>query len=257
MERSEEMRLAGKVAIITGGSRGIGRAMALAFAQEGAKVVVVGRNKSRCQEVFAQISRSGGTAISIQADVSKEADVAAMVSQIKEKFKRIDILVNNAAVNLPFREVIELTLDEWNWVIATNLTGPFLCSRAVLPLMIAQRSGKIINMASLGGRQGAAGRAPYRPAKAAIINFTECLAAEVKEHGIDVNAICPGVVATDMMSEITGGKVPSYAMPLEDIASVAVFLASDESRSVTGTAIDVLGLSNPVFGVQASVTRKK
>ena len=251
------MRLAGKVAIITGGSRGIGRAIALAFAREGAKIAVVGRNKSRCEEVVAQISQGKGTAISIQADVSREADVVDMIKLVKDKFERIDILVNNAAVNLPYRTVTSLTLDEWNWVIATNLNGPFLCCRAVLPAMIAQHFGKIINMSSLGGRLGAAGRAPYRPTKAAIINFTECLAAEVKEQGIDVNAICPGFVNTDMMYEITGGKVPSSAMPPEDIASVAVFLASDEGRGITGTAVDVFGLSNPVFEFQTAWAPKK
>jgi len=123
--------------------------------------------------------------------------------------------------------------------------------------MIAQRYGKIINMASRGGRQGEAGRTPYRPTKAAIINFTECLAAEVKEHGIDVNAICPGAVDTDMMREITNGHVPSYAMPPEDIASVVVFLASDESKAITGTAIDAFGIGNPIFRAKSLAQRSK
>jgi NAD(P)-dependent dehydrogenase (short-subunit alcohol dehydrogenase family) len=251
------MRLVGKVAIITGGSRGIGRAIALAFAREGAKVAVVARVKSRCDEVVAQIYKDGGEAISLQADVTSEADVFRMVEQTKDMLQRIDILVNNAAVNHPYRTVTELTLDEWNWVVGVNLTGPFLCSRAVLPEMIAERSGKIINLSSIGGRCGAAGRTPYRPTKAAIINFTECLAAEVKEYGIDVNAICPGAVDTDMLYEITSGEVPSHALPPEEIASVAVFLASDEGKSITGTAIDAYGRGNPLFGVLASIRRPK
>ena len=230
------MRLVNRIAIITGGSRGIGRAVALAFAHEGAKVAVVGRNKTRCDEVVAQISKNGGDPISIQADVSSEADVAKMVEQTKDKFKRIDILVNNAAVNLPYRTVTELSLDEWNRIIGF---------------------GKIINLASIGGRIGAAGRAPYRASKAAIINFTECLAAEVKEFNIDVNAICPGAVETDMMSEITGGEIPKHAMPPEDIAAVAVFLASDESRAITGTAINAFGRGNPLFGASISFRRSK
>lgn len=249
------MRLAKRVAIVAGGSRGIGRAIALAFAHEGAKVAVVGRNKSRCDEVVSQISKNGGDAISVQADVANEADVARMAEKTKEKFQRIDILVNSAAVNLPYRTVTELTLDEWNWVIGVNITGTFLCCRAVLPQMIAQRFGKIINFSSVGGRRGAAGRSPYRASKAAIINFTECLAAEVKEFGIDVNAICPGPVETDMLREITGGKIPTHAMPPEDIVPVAVFLASDESRAITGTAIDAFGRGNPLFGVSTPVRR--
>ncbi len=241
------MRLEGRVAIVTGGNRGIGRATSIALAREGAAVVVVGRHESTCNEVVAEIAAGGGTAIAIRADVSSEADVATMVRTAMEHFERIDILVNNAAVNLTYRAVVDLTLDEWNQVIATNLTGSFLCCRAVLPTMIARKSGKIINMSSRGGRHGEAGRSPYRSTKAAIINFTECLAAEVKEHGIDVNAVCPGAVDTDMMSQITEGNVPSYAMPPEDIASVVVFLASDESKAITGTAIDAFGAGNPLF----------
>ena len=251
------MRLDGKVAIVTGGNRGIGQATSLALAREGAKVVVVGRNESNCEKVVALILASGGTAISVRADVSDEADVAAMVSTAIEHFKRIDILVNNAAVNLPYRAVVDLSLDEWNRVVATNLTGPFLCCRAVVPVMIAQRYGKIVNMSSIGGRRGEAGRTPYRPTKAALINFTECLAGEVKEHGIDVNAICPGAVDTDMMREITNGNVPSYAMPPEDIASVVVFLASDESKAITGTAIDAFGTGNPIFRAKTLAQRSK
>ncbi|MBU2534614.1 MAG: SDR family oxidoreductase [Chloroflexota bacterium] len=247
------MRLSGKVAIITGGNRGIGKAISLAFAREGAKVVVVGRNKSRCNEVVDQVIKEGGEAISIQVDVASEADVARMAKQTKDKYQRIDILVNNAAVNLPYRTVSELTLEEWNWILNVNLTGPFLCIRSVLPEMITQRSGKIINLSSIGGRHGAAGRTPYRATKAAIINLTECIAAEVKEFGIDVNAICPGAVDTDMLREITGGEIPTHTMPPEDIAAVAVFLASDESKAVTGTAIDAFGKTNPIFGVPPSV----
>ena len=121
---------------------------------EGAEVVVVGRNKARCDEVVTQISKEDGCALSIQADIADEADVTKMVEQTKDKFQRIDILVNSAAVNLPYRKVTELSLNEWNWVIGINLTGTFLCCRAVLSQMIAQRSGKIINLSSIGGRSG-------------------------------------------------------------------------------------------------------
>ena len=250
------MKLANKVAIVTGGSRGIGRAACLALAREGAKVVVVGRNVESCQKVVAEIEAGGGAALAVQADVSSETDVAAMVNAAKKRFGRIDILVNNAGVNIPYKTVTELSLEEWNRVMATNLTGAFLCSRAVIPVMMAQRYGKIINVSSIGGRQGAAGRTPYRPTKAALINFTECLAAEVKEYGIDVNAICPGPTDTDMMHEITGGKVPSNMAAPDDIAAVMVFLASDESRAITGTAIDALGSANPLFGSSLDVAQR-
>jgi 3-oxoacyl-[acyl-carrier protein] reductase len=251
------MRLSDKVAIVTGGNRGIGKAISLAFAREGAKVAVVGRNKSRCDEVVDQIREGGGEAMGIQADVASEADVAGVAKQVKDRYGRIDILVNNAAVNLPYRAVTDFTLEEWNWMLGVNLTGPLLCIRSVLPGMIAQRSGKIINLASLGGRHGAAGRVPYRATKAALINMTECVAAEVKEFGIDVNAICPGAVETDMMREITGGEMPSNLMSPDDIATVAIFLASDESKAITGTGIDAFGGSNPLFGAQTSIRPKK
>jgi 3-oxoacyl-[acyl-carrier protein] reductase len=229
-----EMRLDGRVAIVTGGSRGIGKATCIALAREGAKVVVVGRNEAMCEAVVSEIIATGGSAMAVRA--------ATM-----ERFKRIDILVNNAAVNLPYKTVADLTLDDWNRIVSVNLTGTFLCCRAVVPVMTAQGYGKIINLSSRGGRQGEAGRSPYRSTKAAVIIFTECLAAEVKEHRIDVNAVCPGAVKTDMMREITNGHVPSYAMPPEDIASVVVFLASDESGAITGTSIDAFGEGNPLF----------
>ena len=242
------MRLAGKVAIITGGGRGIGRAVALAFSREGARVVVTSRTQAEIEEVVERISSGGGEAIAVQADVSSEEDVARMVSQTVDRFQRLDILVNNAGVIHPYRSVVDMTLAEWNHVLAVNLTGAFLCARAVLPKMIEQRSGKIINMSSIGGRRGAAGRTPYRPTKAALINFTECLAAEVKEFGIDVNAICPGGVDTNMLREIRQGTLPPKVMKPEEIAAVAMFLASDESSGITGTAIDVFGIGNPLFG---------
>ncbi len=251
------MRLADKVAIVTGGSRGIGKATCLAFAREGAKVAVVGRNESDCGKVAARIAEEGGTAIAVQADVSVEADVAAMADKVKQQFGRIDILVNNAGVNIPYKTVAELSLDEWNRVVATNLTGTFLCCRAVVPIMMAQGYGRIVNLSSIGGRNGAAGRTPYRPTKAALINFTECLAAEVKGYGIDVNAVCPGPTDTDMMRDLTGGKLPAYVMPPEDIAAVILYLACDESRAITGTAVDAFGTASPILGSNIDLAKRR
>ena len=242
------MRLTGKVAIVTGGGRGIGRAIALAFAGEGAGVAVVARSQDEIENVAGQISANGGAAIAIQGDVSSEEDVARMVSRTLDKFQRVDILVNNAAITIPYRSLVDLTLNEWNRVLAVNLTGPFLCTRAVLPKMIEQRSGKIIVMSSSGARHGSAGRSPYRPAKAALINFTECLAAEVKQYGIDVNGICPGMVDTGMIRKIRQDTVAHRVMKPEEIAAVALFLASDDSSAITGTIIDAFGIGNPLFG---------
>jgi NAD(P)-dependent dehydrogenase (short-subunit alcohol dehydrogenase family) len=180
--------------------------------------------------------------------VSKEADVTGMVIQILEKLHRIDLLVNCAAVNLPFRTVTDVSLDDWNWIIGVNLTGIFLCCKAVVPQMKQQHFGKIINFSSIGGLSGAPGRAPYRATKAAIINFSECLAAEVKEFGIDVNTICPCVVETDMLRETKQTvAIPNIPMPPEEMAEVAVFLASKEGRAITGTTINVFGQGNPLF----------
>jgi 3-oxoacyl-[acyl-carrier protein] reductase len=247
------MRLKDRVAIVTGGSRGIGRAVSIALAREGAKVVVAGRTRATCDQVVDEIAAAGGAAIAVQADVSCESDVATMATATMERFGRIDILVNNAAVNMPYKTVADMSMDDWNRIVSVNLTGTFLCCRAVVPHMTAQQYGKIINISSRGGRMGEAGRSPYRSTKAAIIIFTECLAAEVKEHGIDVNTVCPGAVKTDMISEISHGNVPAYAMEPEDIASVVVFLASDESSAITGTAIDAFGLGNPLFRVKSYI----
>jgi 3-oxoacyl-[acyl-carrier protein] reductase len=242
------MKLANKVAIITGGSRGIGRGVAVAFAHEGAAVAIVGRNKQDCDATAVFISGSGGTAISIPADVSKEEDAARIAEQTVAKLHRIDILVNSAAVNLPYRVISDVTLADWNWILGVNLTGIFLVCKAVLPQMKQQHFGKIINFSSIGGLSGAPGRAPYRATKAAIINFSECLAAEVKEFGIDVNTICPCVVETDMLRETKKTvAIPNIPMPPEEMAEVAVFLASNEGRAITGTTINAFGAGNPLF----------
>lgn len=241
------MMLDGKVAIVTGGGRGIGRAVALSFAREGADVVVSSRTRAEIEGVAREVRELGRESLAVQADVSRESDVSDLAARTLEAFGRIDILVNNAAANLPSRQVVDLTLAEWERVVAVNLTGPFLCCKAVLPTMVEQRSGTIINISSVGGRRGAAGRSPYRPTKAALINFTECLAAEVKQYGIDVNCVCPGGTATRMMADIGRARGRTDLMQPEEIAEVVLFLVSPQSSAITGTAIDALGMSNPLF----------
>ena len=242
------MKLEGKVAIVTGGGRGIGRSIAETFAREGAKVVVSARTERDIEDVAGVIGERGGEAISVVADIAREADMERLVQGTIGAFGQVDILVNNAAVNHPPIDIVDMEPDAWRLVTDVNLNGPFLCTHAVLPHMITRKSGTIINISIIGGRKGGRGRGAYRATKAGLINLTESLAAEVFEHGINVNCICPGGVDTEMMREITHGRVPSNLMRPEEIANVALFLASDESSAVTGTAIDAFGASNPVFG---------
>ena len=236
------MKLEGRVAIVTGAGRGIGRAIALTFSREGARVAAVASSAGEIQETVGEIQKGNQAAIGIQADVSREEEVARMVQQTVQQFKTVDILVNNAGINLPYRAVVDLSLKEWEQILAVNLTGTFLATRAVLPIMMEKKSGKIINLSSIGGRRGAAGRSPYRATKAALINFTECVAAEAKPHGIRVNAICPGLVESRMQKEITAGRdfVPELIHP-DEIARVALFLATDDSSPICGAAIDAFG----------------
>ena len=241
------MKLEGKVAIVTGSGRGIGRAIAETFAREGAKVVVSARTEDEIEDVARRIGEQGGEAIAVPTDITREQDVERLVNRTIGAFGQVDILVNNAAANHPPIDVVDMQPEAWRLVTDVNLNGPYLCAHSVLPHMIGRKSGTIINVSTIGGRKGGRGRGAYRAAKAGLINFTESLAAEVYEHGISVNCICPGGVDTEMMREITRGRVPSNLMRPEEIASVALFLASDDSTAVTGTAIDAFGASNPLF----------
>jgi NAD(P)-dependent dehydrogenase (short-subunit alcohol dehydrogenase family) len=177
-----------------------------------------------------------------------EPDVARLADETLRRFGRIDILVNNAGGGTLPRNIADTSLEEWNRVLAVNLTSAFLCSRAVLPVMIRQGSGKIINISSRGGRTGGAGSGAYCASKAALINFTESLASEVKRYGIDVNAICPSGTATRLLAEMGRAEGRTDLMSPDEIASVVVFLATPAASAITGTAIDAYGTSNPLFG---------
>lgn len=241
------MKLSEKVAIVTGAGRGIGRAIALLYAQEGAKVVVTARSTNEIEDAVNEINSTGGEAIAVPVDISDESSVDNLVGATMIRFGRVDILVNNAATNLVSTDVVDITPDEWRYVIDVNLNGSYLCTRAVLPHMIGQKSGAIINISSIGGRKGQRGRGPYRAAKAGLINLTETLAAENYEHGINVNCICPGGVESEMQRMLSGGTMSSGLMKPVEIANVALFLATDESSSVTGAIIDAFGQTNPLF----------
>ena len=240
-----------KVALVTGGSKGIGRACAYAFAHEGANVAVTGRTLSELEATAEQVREIGAEALVCQSDFTDRAQVAGVVPAVLAKFGRIDILVNNAAIIHPRIDLVDLGDDTWYDVIEVNLNAAAMLTKAVMPTMIEQGSGNIINISSIGGRSGARGRSAYRVTKTALISLTQSLAAELHDHGINVNAICPGGTDTEGYREAFNNRGredhPKLMLPSE-IANVAVFLASQKSSAVTGTAIDAFGGNNPLFG---------
>ena len=243
--------LANRTAIVTGASRGIGRAIAIAFGREGANVVLTARTTKAIEAVAGRIREAGQPALAVTADLSVETDIERIAHETIERFGRIDILVNNAAIIHPRINLVDFGADMWREVIDVNLTAVALLTKAVLSNMIENRSGKIINISSIGGRKGGKGRTAYRVTKAGLISLTESVAAEVKEHGVDVNCICPGGVDTEGFREAFGSRGrednPRLMRP-EEIAELAVFLASDASSAITGAAIDAFGGTNPLFG---------
>jgi 3-oxoacyl-[acyl-carrier protein] reductase len=243
-------KLENKVAIVTGASRGIGRAIALAFGREGAKVAVTARTTEALEHLVNQLEDMGGDALSVTADVREEDDLKHIANDTLSRFGEVHILVNNVAIIHPHFDLVEFDANLWREVIDVNLTSVALLTKAVLPAMIERKRGKIINISSIGGRRGAKGRSAYRVTKAGLISLTESVASEVKPYGIDVNSICPAGVETEGYREAFGseGRVDdSRLMQPEEIAEIAVFLASDASSAITGTSIDAYGGGNPLF----------
>jgi 2-deoxy-D-gluconate 3-dehydrogenase len=243
--------LVGKVAIVTGGNGGIGMGMAQGLADAGATVVVVGRNDDKSQQAVATLEARGAKAIAVRADVTIEDAVAAMVARVKGELGRIDILVNNAGINIRKPPHV-LELDEWERVIDTNLTSAFLCSKAVHPAMKEARGGKIINVGSMMSIFGASFAPAYTASKGGIVQFTRACACAWATDNIQVNAILPGWINTNLTksarSEIAGlhervlARTPAARWgEISDFAGIAVFLASSASEFVTGTAIPVDG----------------
>lgn len=246
-----QKRLEGHTALITGASQGIGHAIALAFAREGANIVVTARSEDRLRALAHEAEALGVEALVAPADIGIESEINGVADSAISKFGGVDILVNNAAIIHPRISVSEFDPQLFRDVLNVNLTGTFLITKALLPGMTERGYGKIINISSIGGRKGAAGRSAYRITKTGMISFTESLAAEVKQHGIDVNAICPGGVDTEGYRDAfnSAGKDDNpKLMDPDEIAQVAVFLASDASSAVTGAAIDAFGGTNPLFG---------
>ncbi|WP_026692527.1 3-oxoacyl-[acyl-carrier-protein] reductase [Peribacillus kribbensis] len=243
------MKLAGKNALVTGASRGIGREIAIALAKEGANVAVnYSGSKEKAEEVAAEIKKLGRDAFAIQCDVSNAEAVSEMVKQTADRFGTIDILVNNAGITKD-NLLMRMKEDEWDDVISINLKGVFLCTKAVTRPMMKQRSGRIINVASIVGVSGNAGQANYVAAKAGVIGLTKTTAKELAPRGILVNALAPGFITTDMTDKLTEdmkqamlGQIPLARLgEPADIAKVAVFLASNDSSYMTGQTLHVDG----------------
>jgi 2-deoxy-D-gluconate 3-dehydrogenase len=243
--------LGGKVAIVTGGNGGIGLGMAQGLGEAGAALAIVGRNAAKSEEAVADLKTRGIKAISVTADVTDKAAVGAMVERVSEQFGRIDILVNNAGISIRKPPHV-LELDEWERVIDTNLTSAFLCSKAVHPAMKESRGGKVINIGSMMSIFGASFAPAYAASKGGIVQFTRACACAWATDNIQVNAILPGWIDTDLTRsarvEVNGlhervlARTPAARWgDISDFAGIAVFLASPASDFVTGTAIPVDG----------------
>jgi 3-oxoacyl-[acyl-carrier protein] reductase len=235
------MKLKDKVAIVTGAGTGIGRAIALAYVQEGAAVVLVGRTQETLAKVADEIVALGGEALVVRASVSKPPDVRCVVEEALKRFGVINILVNNAGVFI-YKGFLELSLKDWDDTIDTNLKGIFLCCQAVLPGMVKQKQGNIINISSIHGKIGDANLAAHCASKFGVIGLTQALAREVIDYNINVNVICPGQVRSNWIDEPEALPTPlSTRLKPADVARVAVFLASPDSSIMTGSVVDVFG----------------
>jgi 3-oxoacyl-[acyl-carrier protein] reductase len=242
-------RLAGQVALVTGGSRGIGRAIAVRLAQAGASVVVTYAQQSgQAEETIAGIRRQGGTASAEQFDVGDAEATRVAMERIVDREKRLDILVNNAGVAVDGL-VVRLKEEDWERALRVNLTGVFHCTKAALRTMMRARYGRIVNLTSVVAAMGNAGQAAYSAAKAGVVGFTRSMAREVSSRGITVNAIAPGFIETEMTSGLDEGQKGFYASVIpagrmgrpEEIASAVEYLASPDAAYVTGHVLHVNG----------------
>ena len=242
--------LTGRAAVITGGSRGLGRAIALALAGQGADVAVNYRgNADAAEDVARQITAMGRSAMTVQGDTSAGRDACeAIVKQAIAAFGKVDILVNNAGITRD-NLLMRMDADEWDAVIGTNLSGPFWMTRAVARPMMKARYGRIINMSSAAGRMGNPGQANYAAAKAGLIGLTKTTARELASRGITCNAIAPGLITTDLTADLPEAATEAlkamtpmgYIGSVEDVAAAAVYFASAEARYVTGQVLGVDG----------------
>ena len=240
--------LSDKVAIVTGASRGIGRAIALALASQGAKVVASARNAEALAKLTAEIKSQGGDALAVVGDVAVEDDANNLVKQAVEAYGQVDVFINNAGIT---RDGLLLRMKnaDWDAVLDTNLKGAFLCTRAVAKVMSKQRSGRIINISSVVGEMGNAGQANYCASKAGLLGLTKSVARELARRNVTVNAITPGFITTEMTEDMTekAQETMTEQIPLgrpgsaEDVANAVIFLASEQSAYITGQVLGVNG----------------
>ncbi len=244
--------MAGRVAIVTGASTGIGRAGAFAFAREGAHVVLADVDDERGEKIAAEIASIGVDALFVHTDVARADDVDALVQRTMERFGRLDFAFNNAGIEGEQAPTADCSLENWNRTIAVNLTSVFLCMRAEIPRMIAGGGGAIVNNSSVAGLVGFSGIPAYTASKHGIVGLTQTAALEYATQGIRVNAVCPGVISTEMITRFTGGNEAAVGQLLqtepvgrlgkpEEIADAVIWLCSERASFVTGQAIAVDG----------------
>jgi Dehydrogenases with different specificities (related to short-chain alcohol dehydrogenases) len=252
------MKLNDRVAIVTGGGRGIGREIALALSHEGADVVVSGRQLDVLEQTVTEIETQGRRALAIVTDVSNEVQVNELINKTLATFGRVDILVNNAGIAGPTAAVTNLSRAAWDEVMAVNLTSAFLCSRAVIPHMSERRSGKIVNISSVAGKMAYALRSPYAASKWGMIGLSASLAQELGAFNIQVNAICPGPTAGERMTSVIAGRAKELGRSADEVerlylentalkrmvdpkhvAAAVVFFCSEAGDSITGEALEV------------------
>jgi NAD(P)-dependent dehydrogenase (short-subunit alcohol dehydrogenase family) len=253
------VKLSGKVALITGGGRGIGRAIATRFVAEGAAVLLAGTRREALEATAAELKQGGGRAATCVADVSDEPAVARMVAATIAEFGQLDILVNNAGIGGPTAPVVDMDRAEWDRTLAVNVTGAFLCAKHAVPHLVARRGGRIINITSIAGLMGYALRSPYAVSKWGLIALTRTLASELGAHDITVNAIAPGAVRGERVEGVIRARAAALGRPApdverelfveptalkrmvgpDDVAGTAAFLASDDAANITGETISV------------------
>jgi NAD(P)-dependent dehydrogenase (short-subunit alcohol dehydrogenase family) len=250
--------LTGRVAIVTGASKGIGRVIAECFASAGARVVCAARTGALVEETVARLRAGGGEATAFTCDVSREPDAEGLVERTIEQYGRLDCLVNNAGDSGPTRPVQEYSVEDWRYTIDSCLTSAFLCAKYAVPRLVAAGGGAIVNIASMAGRRGLPFRAGYCAAKAGQIGLTYGLAVELGPHNIRVNAILPGAVAGDRIDRVIAGQALMRGVPedelrqtfveraplrrmttADDVAQLAAFLCSDAARNISGQCIPV------------------
>jgi len=253
------VKLSGKVALITGGGRGIGRAIALRFVSEGAAVMLAATKREPLEATAAEIRKAGGRAATAVVDVADEGSVKTVVAATLGELGRLDILVNNAGVGGPTLRVVDMERADWDRTLAVNVTGAFLCSKHAIPHMVASKSGRIVNITSIAGLMGYPLRSPYAVSKWGMIALTRTLAGELGEHGITVNAIAPGAVRGERVEGVIAARAKALGRPAadverelfvdptalkrmvgpDDVAATAAFLASDDAANITGETISV------------------